>query len=134
MTNVLDGGWDSTPNAITITIPLSVEMFQRDANALVLADFVAGVAARLARDEYITRYVTQEKARTEEELTKAQQEARAAEAWRIHREWKLDNGIHAVTVDFIPQRPALVQDVPVMTAGQAAEQHQLSLLSEEGDG
>lgn len=90
MSNVLDGGWGSTPNAMTITIPLPDNMFARETNPEVVADFVSGLAARLAREEYILRYAQTERDRTEAELTKAQREKARAEAWRLQREWQQD--------------------------------------------
>lgn len=53
MPNVLDGGWEPTPKTMTIHLPMPDGLFTTDTNAEVIADFLAGVAGRLAREQYL---------------------------------------------------------------------------------
>lgn len=57
MSDILNGGWNSGPNAITVTIPVTEHLFSPPsaAAAEAAADYVSGTAARLARAEYLAQ-------------------------------------------------------------------------------
>lgn len=80
MTSVLDGGWNERPGMMTITIPLPDELFVEGREPQVIADFLAGTAARLASKQYLEIAATVEKARTEGELAQAERKIRLVKA------------------------------------------------------
>lgn len=102
MTSVLDGGWNERPGMMTITIPLPDELFVEGREPQVIADFLAGTAARLAAKQYLEIAASVEKARAEGELAQAERSLRIVKAFNEEQDSKhpmADAGQRAADAD-----------------------------------